>query len=138
MSAFLYFSQGKRSVLKEQNPSMKNTEVSRLLGEMWRNCTDDEKRPFVDKEKTEREKYKIAMAEWKKDFEAKQEAQRNAQQAAAGANNNPALTHHAPYAYQNPYGEPQYGHAAATMPYQYHNQYPYGKCPGSVACCIQP
>ena len=85
MSAFLYFSQGKRSVLKQQNPNMKNTEVSRLLGEMWRNASEEEKRPHVEKEKAEREKYKVAIAEWRKDFEAKQEKKRQleAEQMAA-------------------------------------------------------
>jgi len=76
MSAFLYFSQGRRSQIKAANPDMRNTQVSRILGEMWRNLSDEERRPHVEKEKGEREKYKIATAEWKKEHEAKQEAQR--------------------------------------------------------------
>lgn len=108
---------------------MKNTEVSRLLGDLWRNAPEDEKRPFVDKEKEEREKYKIAMAAWKKEFEAKQEAERSAQvqqHAAAGAV--PVTPHHhAPYGYPNPYGDAQYGHVGMPYPHQYNPQYPYGK-----------
>ena len=86
MSAFLYFSQGKRSQIKKQNPEMKNTEISRLLGEMWRNAKPEEKDPHIAKEKAEREKYKVAIAEWRKEFEAKQEAQRKAQAEAMAAN----------------------------------------------------
>jgi len=88
MSAFLYFSQGKRRQIKEANPSMKNTEVSRLLGEMWRNAPESEKMPHIEKEKGEREKYKVAIADWRKDFDARIEKERKAQaeQAAYMAN----------------------------------------------------
>jgi HMG (high mobility group) box len=65
MSAFLYFSQGKRSVIKQEKPEIKNTEVSRVLGEMWRNLTDEERAPHVDRERREREIYKIVIAEWR-------------------------------------------------------------------------
>jgi len=45
MSAFLYFSQGRRSEIKAANPELRNTQVSRILGEMWRNLSDDQRRP---------------------------------------------------------------------------------------------
>lgn len=97
MSAFLYFSQGKRRQIKDANPSMKNTEVSRLLGEMWRNAPEEERRPHIEKEKEEREKYKVAISDWRKEYEEKQEKERKAQaeQAAYMAN-----------MYSNPSGDP--------------------------------
>ena len=79
MSAFLYFSQGRRTKLKTENPNMKNTEVSRLLGEMWRNAADEERNPYIEKEKEEREKYKVAVAEWRKEYEEKMEEKRKQQ-----------------------------------------------------------
>jgi hypothetical protein len=84
MSAFLYFSQGRRRMIKGENPTMKNTEISRLLGEMWRNAPEEDRKPHIDQEKAEREKYKVAIAEWRKEYEAKKEEQRKqqAQQAA--------------------------------------------------------
>jgi len=81
MSAFLYFSQGRRKTIKDQNPEIKNTQVSRLLGEMWRNASEEDRKPYVDKEKKEREKYKVAIADWRKEFEAKKEEQRQQQEA---------------------------------------------------------
>jgi hypothetical protein len=81
MSAFLYFSQGRRKTIKDQNQDIKNTQVSRLLGEMWRNSSEEERKPYIDKEKKERGKYKIAIAEWRKEFEAKKEEQRQQQEA---------------------------------------------------------
>jgi hypothetical protein len=58
MSAFLKYSQTRRSVVKQQNPDMSNTDVSRLLGEMWRSAPDKEKRPYVEIEERERAVYK--------------------------------------------------------------------------------
>jgi hypothetical protein len=79
MSAFLYFSRDKRREIKENNPELKNTEISKILGEMWRNASDEEKRPHVEHERDEREKYKIAIAEWREEHEKKLEQQRKQQ-----------------------------------------------------------
>lgn len=128
MSAFLYYSQGKRTLLKKKHPDMKNTEVSRLLGEMWRNASEAEKRPHVEKEKDERSKYKIAIAEWRKETEVKQRAARKAQ--AEWASSNAAAQRQAaqdavevpppPYV-ADPYAQgPQYIYQHPHMPYGYH------------------
>lgn len=69
MSAFLYFSQEKRHQLKAEFPTLRNTEVSRKLGDMWRSAPEEERAPHIAREKVEREKYKIQMAEWRKDEE---------------------------------------------------------------------
>lgn len=79
MSAFLYFSQTKRSEIKTDNPDMKNTEVSRILGELWRNLSDEERAPHVERERQQREKYKIAIAAWREENEAKLVAERKFQ-----------------------------------------------------------
>jgi len=65
--------------MKQENPELKNTDISRILGNMWRDASEDEKRPYVEKEKAEREKYKIEMEQWKKEHAAKQEVERAAQ-----------------------------------------------------------
>jgi HMG (high mobility group) box len=69
-SSFLYFSQEKRTEIKTERPKLKNTDVSRLLGEMWRNLSDEERAPYVERERCERERYKVAMATWREDQEA--------------------------------------------------------------------
>lgn len=104
MSAFLFYSIGKRQQIKEDNPEMKNTEISRMLGEMWRSLSDEERRPFVEKEKTERDKYKVAIAEWRKTSRAKQEAQRK----AAMEQQQTLMTsmHEQPAMYPDHYGAP--------------------------------
>jgi hypothetical protein len=122
MSAFLQFSQGRRTRLKEENPTMKNTEISRVLGNMWRDCSEEEKRPYVEKEKKEREQYKIAMAAWKKDFEVKQDAERKAQQEQFMDQNRTTVPPHSTYMDTTFLSYPPVGHM-----YQQQYQYPgYG------------
>ena len=73
MSAFLKFSQTRRKVVKSQNPYMSNTDVSRLLGEMWRNASPSEKNPYIDEELRERSIYKAEIAKFRSE-QAKREA----------------------------------------------------------------
>jgi len=115
MSAFLYFSQGRRTRIKNENPDMKNTEVSRILGEMWRNASEEDRQPFVDKEKSEREKYKVAMAKWKEEFESKREAEAKSQ-----TNQAMMMAEHPPHPMVYP---DQYGQA----PYMYGQPYAFRK-----------
>jgi hypothetical protein len=122
MSAFLHFSQGKRSKIKEKQPEIKNTEVSRLLGEMWRNCSEDDRKPYVEKEKKERGVYKMAMAEWKVEFEKRKEEEHNLKQQQQHDRQHQLeearqLTHH-----HHLYMAAQQGHGAGSG--QHGQQYP--------------
>jgi hypothetical protein len=65
MSAFLKYSQNRRAMVKEQNPDMSNTDVSRLLGEMWRNASELERRPYVEQEEFERAAYNETIKKWR-------------------------------------------------------------------------
>lgn len=139
MSAFLYFSQDKRRQIKDANPTIRNTEVSRILGELWRNASEEEKSPHVEREKSEREKYKVAIAEWRTEYELKVEEQRKvqAEQAAYMSNmfqNSEQGPEGQSSQYQqqyphNPYGEhhggaySHYMHGSNPM-YAYPPQYP--------------
>jgi len=67
MSAFLFFSQDKRRMIKGENPGMRNTEISRVLGEMWKEASDEMKSPHVEREARERAKYKLDIARWRKE-----------------------------------------------------------------------
>ncbi len=67
MSAFLKYSQVRRKQVKEDNPDMNNTDVSRLLGEMWRNASPKERTPYVEQEEKERAIYKKDIARFRAD-----------------------------------------------------------------------
>lgn len=65
LQAFLMYAQVKRKLLQKENPDMSNADISRLLGEVWRNTGVPEKRPFLEREEAERKIYKARMAAWK-------------------------------------------------------------------------
>lgn len=77
MSAFLYFSQKYRPIVKAQKPDLKNTDVSKCLGEMWRNAPTEERNMYIDCEAQQRAKYKVDIAKWKQEQLAKAEAAPN-------------------------------------------------------------
>jgi len=65
MSAFLAYSQKMRSVVKQDNQHLSNTEISKLLADMWRDAPDDQRREYIEQESTQREQYKIDMDDWR-------------------------------------------------------------------------
>lgn len=67
MSAFLKYSQKRRQEVKEANPEMNNTDISRLLGELWRAADAVEKEPYVESEKVERAVYNETIATWRQE-----------------------------------------------------------------------
>ena len=67
MSAFLMYAQTKRRELQKENPNIPNADISRLLGEHWRNATPEVKAPFIEREEVERIDYRAKMERWKCD-----------------------------------------------------------------------
>ncbi len=70
-SAFLLYSVKKRKEIKKNNPDLKTTDISRMLGRLWRETSEEEKRPYVEREEIERVQYKEKMCAWKKKKEKK-------------------------------------------------------------------
>jgi len=76
MSAFLSFSNSKRSEVKKKNPDIGNAEVSRILAQMWKDAAQEERKDHIDKEFKLRQEYKVAIAEWRKTSETEMQAAR--------------------------------------------------------------
>ena len=76
MSAFLSFSNSKRSHVKNKHPTMGNAEVSRILAQMWKDAPDEERKEHIDKEFKLRQEYKVAIAKWRKSAETEMQAAR--------------------------------------------------------------
>lgn len=83
MSAFLKFSQTTRREMKEANPDVQNTDISRLLGETWRNMSEAEKQPYVEREKVERSEYKEKMKRWKEKKDREDAAAKTSHEVAS-------------------------------------------------------
>jgi transcription factor SOX7/8/10/18 (SOX group E/F) len=57
-NAFILYSQAMRSSCRQQNPSLSNTEVSRLLGKMWKEVPSDVKMQYKQKAAVAQEQFK--------------------------------------------------------------------------------
>jgi len=75
----LYFSQNRRGAIKTKNPSILNTEVSRILGDIWRRASEEEKKKYRDHEEKQRAKYKHAMKLWRDEEAARNDLAKKAQ-----------------------------------------------------------
>lgn len=74
MSSFLSFSQLMRPEIRAQHPNLKNTDVSSVLAQKWHEASDEEKRPHIQRELKDREKYHRDMARWKEEEHDRSEA----------------------------------------------------------------
>lgn len=83
MSAFLAYSNAKRSQVRKENPTLDNIDVSRVLAKMWKEAPEEEKKVFIDNEAEQRAEYKIAIREWRRQFNEKEAALQAEREAAA-------------------------------------------------------
>lgn len=65
-SAFFFFSDEKRPKLKQEDPNATVGEIAKKLGAAWGLMTPEQKQPYNDQAKAQREEYEIAMAEYRK------------------------------------------------------------------------
>mmetsp|Transcript_31387 Transcript_31387/g.71804 ORF Transcript_31387/g.71804 Transcript_31387/m.71804 type:complete len:347 (-) Transcript_31387:366-1406(-) len=66
MSSFLYYAQKYRPIAKKENPELCNTEVSKLLGVMWKDAPQEEKQKYIQHEEAQRALYNSAISDWHK------------------------------------------------------------------------
>lgn len=65
-TAFMFFSNEVRPKIREEEPELKLTEISKKIGAMWKEMDEDDKKPYNDKaarDKVRYEKEKAAYAE---------------------------------------------------------------------------
>ncbi len=65
-TAFFFYTASIRAEVTKNNPDKKVGELSKIYGQMWADLSDEEKKPFQDKNAEDKERYATEMAEWKK------------------------------------------------------------------------
>lgn len=53
----MFFQAAKRVELKAENPEISFGDMSKKIGELWKACTDEEKKPFEDQAAEDKERY---------------------------------------------------------------------------------
>uniref|UniRef100_A0A6A7FNM6 Transcription factor SOX-8-like n=1 Tax=Hirondellea gigas TaxID=1518452 RepID=A0A6A7FNM6_9CRUS len=65
MNAFMVWAQEARRKLSGQHRQVHNAELSKSLGKIWRNMSDDQKRPFIERADQLRQKHKQEYPNYK-------------------------------------------------------------------------
>lgn len=66
LSAYFIFSNEIRPTVKKQNPDAKITDMSKIIGDMWKGMDDGKKAKYQKKADTDKERYEKEMAAYKK------------------------------------------------------------------------
>ena len=74
MSAFLAYSNAKRTQVKAKYPNAASAEISKFLAHMWKHAPEEERKIHIDKEFALRQDYKIAIAKWRENADNERKA----------------------------------------------------------------
>lgn len=61
-TAFFYYTATIRQEVKEKNPGQPVSQLSKIHGKMWKELTDEERAPFMDLNKKDKERYEKEKA----------------------------------------------------------------------------
>ncbi|KAI9479361.1 Non-histone chromosomal protein 6 [Coemansia sp. RSA 989] len=62
LSAYMFFSQAKRNEVKDNNPNATFGEIGKLLGKMWSELTEEQKKPYKEKSDADKARYEAERA----------------------------------------------------------------------------
>jgi high mobility group protein B1 len=83
MSAFLAFSNPRRGMVKQNNPEMDNSQISKALSRMWKDAPEQVRQKYINEEFTKRNRYKQVIMEWKKENDEQKRLDRQYQEDIA-------------------------------------------------------
>ncbi|KAI7869315.1 high mobility group box domain-containing protein [Spinellus fusiger] len=62
LSAYMFFSQDQRQVVKEENPEAGFGQIGKILGDKWKKMSDAEKKPYIEKAEIDKKRYESEKA----------------------------------------------------------------------------
>lgn len=57
LSAYMFFANENRDIIKSENPDVSFAQVGRLLGEKWKSLTAEDKQPYEAKAEADKKRY---------------------------------------------------------------------------------
>lgn len=87
--AYFAFSNARRQLIKNENPTATNAEISRILAKMWKEAPEDVRNVYLEEEAGRREEHAIAMEKWRRENKKHQE-----QEGALAAEQARNIVHH--------------------------------------------
>lgn len=66
LSAYMFFANENRDIVRAENPGITFGQVGKLLGEKWKALTADEKVPYETKAEADKKRYEKEKAEYAK------------------------------------------------------------------------
>ena len=73
-NAFMLFTAAMRDQVKEDHPELKPKEISKKMGELWAELSDEDKEPHVEKAEKLKAEYLEKKAKWEDEMKAYEEA----------------------------------------------------------------
>jgi hypothetical protein len=64
LSAYILFCKDHREAIKSKNPNYKVTDITKALGEMWKNVSDKKKKEYEEKASVDKARYAEEMADY--------------------------------------------------------------------------
>lgn len=66
LSAYMFFANDNRDIVRAENPGITFGQVGKLLGEKWKELTDEDKVPYQTKADADKKRYEVDKAEYAK------------------------------------------------------------------------
>ncbi|KAI9258214.1 high mobility group box domain-containing protein, partial [Phascolomyces articulosus] len=62
LSAYMFFSQENRTKVQQDNPDAAFGQIGKILGERWKDMSEEEKKPYQDKADADKKRYEAEKA----------------------------------------------------------------------------
>ena len=73
-NAFMLFTAANREQVKADNPDIKPTDISKKMGEMWAELSDEDKEPYVEEAEKLKAEYLEKKEKWEEEMKAYEES----------------------------------------------------------------